>query len=48
MNDIKNKVVVTLHCKSCDDKQNILVDKIDTLPIAKARGFLVANTLIYT
>ena len=30
------------------DRYNVTDDEVDTLPIAKARGFLVANTLIYT
>ena len=45
-NSNKNKVV-DIKDKNLKELINKTLD-IDTLPIAKARGFLVANTLIYT
>lgn len=46
MNDIKNKVVVKLHCKSCDDKQNILVDKNKASKLEKIKNEIICDKCI--
>lgn len=46
MNIAKGKVVVTLHCKECDDKQNILVDKDKADKLEKIKNKIVCDKCI--
>lgn len=46
MNDIKNKVVVTLSCKCCDDKQNLLVDKDKAKRLEKIKNEIICDKCI--
>ncbi len=46
MDEVKGKVAVTLHCKCCDDKQNILVDKDKAEKLEKIKNEIVCDKCI--
>lgn len=42
----KDKVVVTLHCKFCDDRQNILVNKDKADKLEKIKNEIICDKCV--